>query len=164
MGFWMNDRLEPKRCGKMISSRASVKRRCSFGPAQTLSPYTPQPEAGKFPGSLLGSRARRPRLGGHRAVFHAADRCAGPPLMVVSSGLQAFSSHSPPYFPRRFKSGRPHHIPYPVTGTTRAHDGPKILGISCFGRHRELRAFTSPRPFGRRPRKAAKPVRLYFLF
>ena len=43
----------------------------------------------------------------------------------------------------------------PVTGTTQAHGGPKILGISCFGRHRELRAFTSPRPFGRRPRKAA---------
>lgn len=37
------------------------------------------------------------------------------------------------FFPARFKSGRPHHIPYPVTGTTRAHGGPKILGISCFG-------------------------------
>ena len=46
----------------MISSRASAKRRCSLwvemwveiGPAQTLSPYAPQPEAGKYPGSLLG--------------------------------------------------------------------------------------------------------------
>ena len=53
----------------MISSRASAKRRCSLwvemwveiGPAQTLSPYAPQPEAGKFPGSLLGSRAHRPK-------------------------------------------------------------------------------------------------------
>lgn len=61
MGFWTNDRLEPKRCGKIISSRASAKRRCSFGMAQTLSPYTQRPEAGKCPGSLLGSRAHRPK-------------------------------------------------------------------------------------------------------
>ena len=136
----------------------------SFGPAQTLSPYTPQPEAGKFPGSLLGSRAYRPRLGGRRAVFHAADRCAGPPLMVVSSGLQAFSSHSPPYFPRRFKSGRPHHIPYPVTGTTQAHGGFKFLGISNYF----STAGSCGRPPSRPPRSEApegcnRPVRFIFV-
>ena len=149
----------------MISSRASAKAGALFGMAQTLSPYTPQPEAGKFPGSLLGSRAYRPRLGGRRAVFHAADRCAGPPLMVVSSGLQAFSSHSPPYFPRRFKSGQPHHIPYPVTGTTRAHGGPKILGISCFGLPPGAAGvYTSAPVWPEAPEGRKKPVRLYFLF
>ena len=132
MGFWTNDRLEPKRCGKMIPSRASAKRRCSFWYGANA---TPQPEAGKFPGSLLGSRARRPKARQPLGGF-SCGRPLGSGVLLLCLGslsLQAFTSLS---YLARFKSGRPHHLAGTPYRFPKAH-----VGISAvFPRRRDLRA------------------------
>jgi len=63
-----------------------------------LSPYTPRPEAGKFPGSLLGSRAHRPKAWQPLGGFSCGRPLGrGVLLLFVGLGLQAsfFTSFSP---------------------------------------------------------------------
>ena len=102
MGFWTNDRLEPKTCAILIPSRAAgggaPLRRRLFWSSAMLSPYTPRPEAGKFPGSLLGSRAHRPKARQPLGGFSCGRPLGrGVPLLFVGLGLQA--SFLPPFLP-----------------------------------------------------------------
>ena len=140
----------------MILSRASAKRRRSLwveiGPAQTLSPYTSQPEAGKFPGSLLGSRAHRPKARQPLGGF-SCGRPLGSGVLLLHGEFRVCRHRFYLLFsPARFKPGRPHHLAGTPYRFHKAHDGfLHAFSPSPGACGRPLRACTR-----RRPRKALR--------
>lgn len=80
------------------------------------------------------------------------------------SGVIEFAGFSSLSYPVWFNSRRPHHIPYPVTGTTQAHGGFEFLGVATsFFAAGSLRASPS-RPHLSEAPEGFAPVRFYFLF
>lgn len=81
------------------------------------------------------------------------------------SGVIEFAGFTSLSYPVWFNSRRPHHIQYPVTGTTQAHGGPKILGISCFGLPPGAAGvYISAPVWPEAPEGRKKPVRFSFCF
>ena len=157
MGFWTNDRLEPKTCAILIPSRAAgggapLRRRLFWSSANAVT-IRPAAGGGQVPRQQPSSRAGPLLTGGF--FMRPAVGARG---SFALSGVIEFAGFNSLSYPARFKSGRPHHLAGTPYRFHKAHDG--FLTLSPH--HRELAgASFAPAPAGG-PGRLCACVLLFF--
>ena len=155
MVCWTIDRLEPKTCAILIPWRAAgggapLRRRLFWSSANAVTIH-PAAGGGQVPRQPARLKSAPPEGSAAPGRFFMRP-AVGARGSFALSGVIEFAGFTSLSYPVWFNSRRPHHIPYPVTGTTRAHDGfLHAFSPSPGACGRPLRACTR-----RRPRKALR--------
>ena len=142
MVCWTIDRLEPKTCAILIPSRAagggaSPCRRLFWSSANAVTIH-PAAGGGQVPRQPARLKSAPPEGSAAPGRFFMRP-AVGVRGSFALSGVIEFAGFTSLSYPVWFNSRRPHHIPYPVTGTTKR----MMVFYTLSPHHRELRASPS---------------------